>query len=565
MGRFPSGRDRKSLRYDRRVPMAADEVRVPLQRLHVRLLKHEVASLDAAIEDPGKLHRYELKRDLGFGGRLYLSPPKQGPPPWLEFVQTGLATRLEGLTNRTNAAVLLIKRHRRMFAFTFGHGRHLLGASTLEPGFGLRTALNGLRHDSLRSIDSFTVEDRAVHTRAQASRASGIEVFGLDVGRDILRAVTGLPRPDVPLHNLTGSEATLVISARVDFAGLGSLCDELARLYRKQSYKEHFAWVDNLRRVRDPSVQNELDDVLLAELRKGTACEAYIAPPEPIDWARVDGFEYTRRRAPREHDLSIQHYLSVTDLQELDVDRLKRDKVFVYSDGLNTPKDEWPVYKCLVFEVPRRQRRYVLVNGDWFELDRDFASQVRRIVAELPVAQISLPPVQHMSDGGLEPEARYNQRVARRQRTTALLDGKTARCRAVANGIEPCDLLTSNLDLIHVKHRKGGSSSLSHLFAQGRIAAEALVGDEDFRQDVRDLLRDLRPGWERRVPPGRPSASSYRVVFAILGVTRQHPGEDLPFFSQLNLARTGEALQNLGFRVGVCGVRVARTVRGGSG
>jgi uncharacterized protein (TIGR04141 family) len=537
--------------------MPSAEENVPLQNLHVRLLKRAVTRVDAAIEDPRKLQRYELKGGLGFSGRLYLSPPTQGPPPWLEFVQTGLVTDLGKLTNRTNAAVLLIRRHGRVFALTFGYGRHLLQASALEPDFGLRTALNGLRHDSLRSVDSFTFEDQAVHTRRQASRASGVEVFGLDIGRDILRAVTGSPKPNVPLHRLAGSEATLAISARVDFVGLGRLCDDLLRLHRQTAYREHFAWADNLRRVHDAYLQTELDDALLADLRKGSACEAYIAPPEPVDWARVDGFEYTHRRTPREPDLSIHHYLSVTDLVKLDVDRLKHDKVYVYGDGLNTPTDAWPIYKCLVFEVTQNQRRYVLVNGTWFELDRDFASQVRRLVTDLPVAQIRFPPVMHMSDGRLEPEPHYNQRVARRRTTTALLDGTTARCRAAPDGIEPCDLLTADLDIIHVKHRKGGSSSLSHLFAQGRIAAEALVGDEDFRKGVRGLLRGLRPGWEDRIPVDRPTASSFRVVFAVLGTSREHPGEDLPFFSQLNLARTGEALQNLGFRVGVFGVPTA--------
>ncbi len=68
----------------------ADEERIPLQRLHVRLLKRDITRIDHALDDPQDLHRYELKGGLGFDGRLYLSPPNQGPPPWLEFVQTGL-------------------------------------------------------------------------------------------------------------------------------------------------------------------------------------------------------------------------------------------------------------------------------------------------------------------------------------------------------------------------------------------------------------------------------------------------------------------------------------------
>jgi uncharacterized protein (TIGR04141 family) len=117
-------------------------------------------------------------------------------------------------------------------------------------------------------------------------------------------------------------------------------------------------------------------------------------------------------------------------------------------------------------------------------------------------------------------------------------------------------LLTADRKLIHVKHRKGGSSALSHLFAQARVASEALVGDDGFRQDVRRLLRDAHAGWETRVPVGRPRASDYSVVLAILGARPERPGLQLPFFSQLNLARTGEALLNLGFSLAVKGVGI---------
>src|SRR5260370_41653865 len=132
----------------------------------------------------------------------------------------------------------------------------------------------------------------------------------------------------------------------------------------------------------------------------------------------------------------------------------------------------------------------------------------------------------------------------------ALLDTKTARCRGTSTGIEVCDLLSDDGDLLHVKHRKGGSSSLSHLFAQGRMSAEALLRDEDFRRDARRLLRDIRHGWERRIPADKPDPGDYQVVFAILGAPVEHTGEDLPFFSQLNLVRTYEAVVALGYRVG---------------
>jgi hypothetical protein len=69
--------------------------------------------------------------------------------------------------------------------------------------------------------------------------------------------------------------------------------------------------------------------------------------------------------------------------------------------------------------------------------------------------------------------------------------------------------------------------------------------------------RDAHAGWETRVPVGRPRASDYSVVLAILGAGPERPGLELPFFSQLNLARTGEALLNLGFSLVVKGVEIA--------
>src|SRR6266446_562569 len=119
--------------------MPPDEDKAPLQRLHVRLIKSDVTRVDGALDDPRGLSSYELRGGLGFTGRLDVAPPSQAPPPWLEFVQAGIAGGLRELTNRTNAAVLLVRRRGRIFAFTFGHGRHLLKSSALIADFGLRT------------------------------------------------------------------------------------------------------------------------------------------------------------------------------------------------------------------------------------------------------------------------------------------------------------------------------------------------------------------------------------------------------------------------------------------
>jgi uncharacterized protein (TIGR04141 family) len=527
----------------------------PLQKLHVRLLKASVRRVDHALEDADELTWYDLKAGLGFDGRLYVAPPKQGPPAWLRFVQTGIQGRLAEVTNRTNAAVLLIRRARRIFAFTFGYGWRFLREDLLEPDFGLKAALNGVQHDSLQSLDSFAVEEQTVHRRSQASRASALQVFGIDVSRDILRAVTGRPREGVPLQAITGSGNTLAISVATDFRGLGDLSDLVLSLYRMRTYREHFSFVDFVQRVSDPKRVEELDERVLNDLRS-EAPASYLAPPEPVDLGRIHQFGYTGARRQRTLDMDIATYLANVDEDDLATELLHHHKVSAYGDDDHTPVHGWPVYRCLVFEATVGESRFVFTAGQWFEIDRDFAAGIRRTARQIPVSGVQLPHLNRLANGRLEGEPAYNKRVAREDTSMALMDGKNARCLGTTTGIEVCDLLSGNGDLIHVKHRKGGSSSLSHLFAQGRMSAEALTRDPDFRHDGRRHLRRMRAAWAARIPVKTPNPRNFCVVFAILGGDEDDPADDLPFFSQLNLVRTFQALNPLQYGVAVLGVPV---------
>ena len=127
--------------------------KTPLQRLHVLMLKGNVVKAEDALRRQQDLQRFDIARGVGFRGALFIARPAQAAPPWLQFVQTGVNGKIGALRNRTNSAVLLIEKGSSVFALTFGHGRHLLDADKVVEDFGLRVALNGLRPDSLRSMD----------------------------------------------------------------------------------------------------------------------------------------------------------------------------------------------------------------------------------------------------------------------------------------------------------------------------------------------------------------------------------------------------------------------------
>src|SRR5262249_29442702 len=135
----------------------------------------------------------------------------------------------------------------------------------------------------------------------------------------------------------------------------------------------------------------------------------------------------------------------------------------------------WSIYRCLVFETELDGRLYLLSEGEWFEVEPDFATQVTTDVMQIPRVDLGLPAARKG-----EQEGAYNQRAAE-QCNLALLDRRTFRFGG--SPFEVADLLTADRHLIHVK-RKTQSATLSHLFMQGRVSAEALKVDFAIRRRV---------------------------------------------------------------------------------
>jgi len=115
--------------------------------------------------------------------------------------------------------------------------------------------------------------------------------------------------------------------------------------------------------------------------------------------------------------------------------------------------------------------------------------------------------------------------------------------RVNTDKIEFCDLSTADKSMIRIK-RYGGSSVLSHLFAQGLISAETFRSVEGFRRKFEALLprsQKLGAGVRDVVAP------KYEVVFGIISMSPRPL--NLPLFSQVNLRSAGRRLIDYGFRV----------------
>lgn len=522
------------------------------------LAKGDHASLDFAefIKNTAQVNSYELDSRHELEGMLYVKISAEKKPKWSVFTENITGASLDELANRSSSAVLIIKAQDVTMAFTFGYGRFLIDTKYFVHDFGIKTALNTLNHDSLRSVDLFTLDDQAVQKTAQASRESGVSVFGIDISKDVLRAVTGSPKAGVNLQNVSGGDSVFSFGIEMNIDEISSIATQLAGYYNNDSYKSSFSWVDNIRKVKEKSEVDGLDSKLIESL-KIKSSDITITLPEIVKWDSIFGFSFTRSKNEINPTIDAADYLRNIDIASINIESIKRDRLFVYD--IHENEEEHQIYKCIYFEHKDGGKTYILFSGIWYEIDNSFMSRIDLILDQISVSTLPFPKVHTwtVTDKGkekakIESEGDYNERAAN-DFSYHLLDKKLIKSNRTTTSIELCDLMTANKQFIHVKHRKGGSAGLSHLFAQGNISAEILLGDKDFRKAARKVLKRVEDGLQDSVPLDNFKSNGVEIVFLILGEDSSTLKSNLPFFSKVNLSKTFENLSQRGFDVSIAG------------
>lgn len=519
------------------------------ESLTIYLGKLGLTKIEQVLKAPGSLRSFPISDGTGELGTLYIQARSSRPPRWARFFEGQIDRAAFGRISSA-AAVFLVPADDRVFLLTFGQGRHLIKPESVEDRFGLRVTLNSIAEDRVRSLDKQTFDTIARHTRVQSSKEARPSDLGIDIDQDILRVITGSPANEALGKTLSGLES-LHAMVRVDLEGLRALLSDYLGQFGKDSYKKSFAWVDHVSEVIDPAKQRDLDDLMLKKVREEDFGRCWLAVPEPIDWSQVAGFRYRRGlRQPILHDISFETFLESLPAEEdvtLDVLR-RREAHCVGADDVDLYS--WPVYRCIYCEIELDGDSYLLSSGKWYRIGRDFVEQVNEDVKRLPKYKRVLP------EFGDETEEEYNKRVASADpETFALMDRKTISVGGGYSRVEFCDLYTADREMIHVK-RYGGSSLLSHLFAQGTISGQLFVTDLEFRKTANSLL----PRSHKMSDSGpRPDASQFTVVFAV--VSREDGAVlTLPFFSRLNLKHAARLLQGFGYKVAVAKIHVESAV-----
>jgi uncharacterized protein (TIGR04141 family) len=469
--------------------------------------------------------------------QVYIKAPASNVPRWVSFFPSIEA--LSGLFNASSSALLLVPCSGRAFAISFGHGRYLLRLGSTEENFGLKVTLNAVSAEKIRSIDKKTFDAIASQTREQALTESPMAAFVLDGEQDVLRAVVGGPANPADGCRLAGRDA-LIVSGNINLSNLAGFLERYLSHSESDAYSVKFPWVDRVREERDRDRKEQLNAALIEKLRTGNLASCYLAVPEIIEWDRIEGFNYLPEQEEPAFDLRLPELLDQTRAEDISIEWLKSRHVRAM-DPEGGQVQNWLLYRCLNAELVIDGRNYLLSNGRWYQIDADFVAQVDDYFRALPMASLDLPRFRENS----ESEADYNRRVANEVPGLALVDRKLISYQG-SDRIEFCDLYSSSKQLIHVK-RYGGSSVLSHLFAQGVVAA-SLLHEPGFREKVNEQLPD-----SHRLPvEGRLAADQYEIVYAIVSQS-PHPLW-IPFFSRVNLRQAVRQLHQRGFRVALAKV-----------
>lgn len=507
-------------------------------KISVYLLKEGMSEQDVLKEDYSKINTD--------GGVIYHERSGQYTPPW---VTNFFGASLQGvnLTNQSSKAVLfkelVLAGKKFTCALPFGYGHSMFDKSKCVDNFGLKIVLNIVARDTIRKIGKRTLSSDPKNTLEQLSKIGTISDFGIDIEQDLVEHITGQPKSELQERfgkNLVTGKTQFTASIKVDFFDIDDFLRDCIEFFGKDDYKQDFEFIDQVVEIKDT---NSLTDLLLRKL-KGEEVEgvqAWLAVPEIIEWEDVEGFSYGSTKKQLFGDISLTDFLNRLNeqqLQNLDLDSLKRRRATAYRATSDDEYDSWSIYQCLYCEITEDSRTVILTNGKWYEIDKGFVETIEGNYAAVLEKSTGVGLIPARSD---EHEDVYNERLARSIDNAVLMDRKNVRYGGGASSVEFCDVYDADgKTFIHVKNYYG-SSALSHLFAQGRVSGQLFLNDKPFREKVKE--REHQLPIEASVTP---VPAEYKVVFGIIS-TSDSP-LNLPFFSKVNLKNELKMLEAFGFR-----------------
>ena len=477
-------------------------------------------------------------------GTLIYKGGFQSKPGWVSIFDGVQGFDSKGIWNQSSKAILVLKHDGRWFCFTFGYARHLIDELAYERNFGLIVSLNLGDPIGMKSIDKTNVGHVSLRSREQATREIALASFEFNDDIDLLRSVTAkLSKKDEDQETVSGRDSvtiytTVTVEAFVDIA------KRLYAAFNSTTYKKRYPWLGKIKEERDKQTVEALDSALVAKIFSEEFEKVWLAIPELVVWEEIRGFAFKYRAEDTQkagpvlyQDLEIESWRKVARIDaNLTADQLKSKKIFVYWEDGRDPSS-WSVYRCLNAEIDLAKKKYILNDGDWYNIESSFVQEVNDFYNSVPNSKIQLPSY------GTNTEPKYLKAVASGNGAYALMDRKEVMIGGGRSRVEFCDLYSNAKEIVHVK-KYGGANLLSHLFSQALVSGQCFLYDAAFRAGVNKLLPR---GFKFANTKTQPTAKDYEICIAIMSKVKG-PLE-LSFFSKVSLKHAAQSLCNIGYKV----------------
>lgn len=520
-------------------------------KLAIYLIKTSYLTFRKCLKAGISVDFYNFNDKIETEGIVVVGKTKVNQPNWREFLQGALEKKLPDLNNSSNRACVFFKINKRVFVIPFGYGKHLIKDEAIEREFGLRTTLNIINADKLISVDKANIGDMSVQTKTQTSKKGTPDVFNIDILRDLLKGITGEPESLAPeeIGNIVTGNEGLYVAPKTNIFKVPKLLSKIEKEYQKDTYKKRFDWIDNIKPEKDPNIIENLKDELIRDLSAKKSDNIHLAPPFIISWEDLEFISFTPKGNEFYEFDVINFYDAKSDIfDNLDWDKLLRQRIYI-KDSATSDSLNYSLWRFLNYQIEFKGSHYIFTQSNWYKVDKDYYNEIYKYCNDIIESESSFVDCEEAMN-----EGEYNIKLTKSNSDYVLLDKKLVQSDMIRSQIEACDVFNSkNKEFIHVKFRES-SSTLSHLFAQGRVASNSLRRDKTFRQNLKKRLgkhKTLIPSENKDMNP-----SDYTITYAIIESKDRKFIDALPFFSLVNFRLTAEEIMMMGFKLRVKKIQI---------
>lgn len=187
--------------------------------------------------------------------------------------------------------------------------------------------------------------------------------------------------------SLSGKDS-LSVTVKMDILELKSKLTKYLEAYNSDEYIGNgFAWVDNVREVKEKNKKENLFAELAKKIERGELEDIYIAPPDIVDWEGVKGFTLSARTYTEiGYDIDyINYFQNIKKGVDL-LAKLKRDYLIIVDFEGNEQK-VCNIMKAIITQIRLEDKMYVLIQEKWLAVDQNFYEEVHSYIKTIPILQ----------------------------------------------------------------------------------------------------------------------------------------------------------------------------------